>query len=1597
MAEGLRERKKMDKDVVTTVSSPSTVTTTTTVAHARSKLASKSSTSTAGSDSGTKAVSFSPSHDRDTSDHTPPSGDRKLMEEESFAGHYQHFRKLGDELGLKGADLAQFVMMGVKAEEEKEERMHQVEEERRERARERKAAEVKAEREREAERKEREAERKEKEAERKEREAERKEREKRWKAEKDEKKREREERQAKEERKREERQAKEEREERRWAAEQEEKQREREERQAKEAYERDERTREREQEQQRLQEMSERLTATTQNGGRAARSDDSYRVKIEPFDEKDGIDVYLAHFEQTATSHNWSKAVWATRLSPVLKGRAREAFLRLKPEHSGDYDKVKEALLKEYQRTPEYYRRKFREIRKDGAETFDQFLFRLEKNAKDWFRLASVDTSDGEKVFDMLLMEQLMACFSPELEEYVRERKPTSSLQVAELANDHAEARRDARRNHSTPVFFGHRENNKNRNGKKSESEEQNNKEKNEEKKKGHEGKENKSDITCWKCNKKGHLQRQCKMRVMKTIVGDEEVSVKQPSVLCADCEKKPYEPIVEAIVNDTLVTAHRDTGANQIYVRKDLVKKADYTGRTVEAEMGDTEFAGHYPTAWIELKSPFFHGKVLAVVMEHLRVGVYIGDKTQLYNGDIIKIPVYAKKEFLLSVQTRAQAKNKDIPRQVEVPNVEGLNITPSELSKLQKEDPSLKKATDAAKSHTKFKSGQARVHYKESKGILKRVHERGNGQQTQVCVPKSLRTSLIQLAHDPPMGGHLGAKRTTERIWSEFYWPGMCADIRRYCQSCDLCQKFSPRGRVAKVPLGKMPLIGEPFERVAVDLVGPIKPASDKGYQYILVMVDYATRYPEAIPLKNIRIGTVAEALWTMWTRLGIPKEVLSDRGTQFTGEIMKEVHRLLAIKGKNTSPYHAQCNGLVERFNGTLKNMLKKLCHEKPKTWDTFIAAALFAYREVPQESTGFSPFELLYGRTVRGPMSVLRNAWTKEEGDTEVKTTSAYVFDLRNRIEETCRLAKESVCKESARQKLHFDKKAKPRTFTEGDKVLLLLPTKHNKLEMAWRGPFPVEKRVGECDYQIKMGNKTKLFHANLLKLYIEREKIILAAVAVVTDHDDWEEVKTTKENIPTIPLVAEETVEDIHLDPNLPDWHEKIIEIARNHNRVVTDLPLRTTLTTCGVQLMHDQPLRTRQYPLPYSKRETVKKEVEEMLRMGVIEPSNSPYSSPIVLVEKDGGKKIRFCSDLRKINKIVVFDAEPMPDMEYLFAKLGKARYLSKIDLSKGYWQVPLVEEDRPKTAFSTPDGEFQWTVMPFGLKTAGAVFSRMMRSLLRPLKMPEIDNFMDDVLIGTETMDRHLECLEALFSRLEEVSLSVKPSKCFLGFQRLEYLGHVVGQGQITPQEDKMGKIRDAPRPKTKTEIRSFLGLANFYRRFLGSFADIALPLTEATKKNHPNVVEWTDDMEIAFHTLKERLSSEPVCCLPDFGLPFILRTDASDVGLGALLLQDQGAGLQPVACASKKLTGAEKNYSTIEKECFAVVWGMKRFDPYLYGRTFIVQSDHKPLEYLQGMKAKNKRLMRWALQLQPFSYTLQAIPGKENVGADYLSRMSE
>ncbi len=356
--------------------------------------------------------------------------------------------------------------------------------------------------------------------------------------------------------------------------------------------------------------------------------------------------------------------------------------------------------------------------------------------------------------------------------------------------------------------------------------------------------------------------------------------------------------------------------------------------------------------------------------------------------------------------------------------------------------------------------------------------------------------------------------------------------------------------------------------------------------------------------------------------------------------------------------------------------------------------------------------------------------------------------------------------------------------------------------------------------------------------------------------------------------------------------------------------VFSPLPGRTNLGQHHIETLPGEVARSHPYRLPEHKKNVVQEELKAMLNLGVIEESHSDWASPIVLVPKTDGS-VRFCVDYRKVNAVSKFDAYPMPRVDELLDRLGAACFYSTLDLTKGYWQIPL-----------------------------------------SPLW------------------------------------------KCAIGRVEVWYLGFHLGHGQVRPQIDKTAAIAACPSPKTKKEVRQFLGLAGYYRRFIPNFSDLTSPLTDLTKKEAPDPVQWTEPCQQALTKVKAALCGGPLLHSPNFDLPFLLQTDASDGGLGAVLAQVVGGEERPVLYLNRKLSKRETRYSTVEKECLAIRWAVLTLSYYLLGREFTLCSDHAPLQWLHRMKDTNARITRWYLALQPFKFKVVHRPGAQMAVADFLSR---
>ena len=422
----------------------------------------------------------------------------------------------------------------------------------------------------------------------------------------------------------------------------------------------------------------------------------------------------------------------------------------------------------------------------------------------------------------------------------------------------------------------------------------------------------------------------------------------------------------------------------------------------------------------------------------------------------------------------------------------------------------------------------------------------------------------------------------------------------------------------------------------------------------------------------------------------------------------------------------------------------------------------------------------------------------------------------------------------------------------------------------------------------------------------------------------------------------------------------------------------------------------DLPTFQRQYRPAEAHNEEILKQTRELLNSNLIEDSNSPYNSPVWIVPKksdeQGNKRWRMVIDYRQLNEKTISDAYPLPNITHILDQLGGAQYFSILDLASGFHQVKMHPSSKPKTAFSTPYGHYHFNRMPFGLKNAPATFQRLMDRVLSGLQGIELFVYMDDIVIYAKSLEEHTQKLKNLLKRLESANLTLQTEKCSFLRKEVTYLGHVISRDGVKPDSKKVEAVRKFPRPKSAKNIKQFLGLAGYYRRFIPNFSTVAKPLSYLLKKGVR--FAWTEVQQNAFDKLKNILCNYPILQYPNFSKPFIVSCDASNYGLGGVLSQGIIGKDLPVAYASRTLSETEINYSTIEKELLAILFCVTTFRPYLYGRKFTLVTDHRPLVWLHNIKDPGSKLLRWRLRLAEYDYDVIYKKGTINTNADALSR---
>ncbi|GBM57710.1 Retrovirus-related Pol polyprotein from transposon 17.6 [Araneus ventricosus] len=590
--------------------------------------------------------------------------------------------------------------------------------------------------------------------------------------------------------------------------------------------------------------------------------------------------------------------------------------------------------------------------------------------------------------------------------------------------------------------------------------------------------------------------------------------------------------------------------------------------------------------------------------------------------------------------------------------------------------------------------------------------------------------------------------------------------------------------------------------------------------------------------------------------------------------------------------------------------------------------------------------------MYGREARGPLNVLKSSWCGEISlPLNMKKSAVdYLQELKINFEIASEQASIIAAGKQKTYADYFNRRTKFKEFSIGEQVYLLIPDSSNKLYARWTGPGEVIQQPSAHSYKIKLPDgKVRHCHVNKIRRFYPR---VNAVGIVFEDDNEFGEIyaspritdhQSVAEGIQSLQLQHLSGEEKAHLIHMLMKHQElfrgkvKIAKVGKHKIRLETDKERNKPYV----------------YRIPEALKEKVDSQIVELLELDLIEESSAEIAHPVVCVNKKDGS-MRMCVDYRTLNSITKADDFPMEDAVQLLQCIGKASVITTLDLLKGYWAIPMEEDSRDLTSFKTHRAQYRFKVMPFGLRNAAATFQREMNKALGPYR-DFSRAYIGDIAIFSNNMSDHLLHLDTILSKA----------------------------------------IAIMPAPTTKKQLRSVLGLCNYYRDYIPHYAEIALPLTELTKKKVPENLPWSEVHETAFNTLKEALVKAPALHAPDMSQPFIIHTDASQFGIAACLSQKILGSLRPIAYVSQKLSKSQQAWSTIEREAYAIVWNLKKFETLVFGSEIELYTDHNPLSYLTKCAPQSARLQRWVFALQKYHITVRHCPGVKMPHADALSRL--
>ena len=841
-----------------------------------------------------------------------------------------------------------------------------------------------------------------------------------------------------------------------------------------------------------------------------------------------------------------------------------------------------------------------------------------------------------------------------------------------------------------------------------------------------------------------------------------------------------------------------------------------------------------------------------------------------------------------------------------------------------------------------------------------------------SQLCLPQSRRKQVCQISHDLC---HQGYKKTKEKVRLSFYWPQMSRDIKDYVTTCKECQLKARALVTDRTPITVIPRDPIPFNHLYMDVIGPLFDKAE--WNYCLVVTDSCTRFPFAFPLRNLTAKAVCDSLTQVFTLVGVSSVVSSDQGSNFTAQCTQEFLRRLGCTPRFATPLNPRAMGLVERLNGNIKKLLHHVIAKMPnaKMWYKSLPFVLWAIRETRNDTLGVSPYLMTFGRLPNGTLRILKENWVGSGSTPEVdlnRTTAEYLSDLAKNLQIIHDYADQHADHEQHRCVDIYNKHAKEKEFQVGEQVIVLLPDSSSKVMSKWLGPGVVLQKRKPQSYLVELerGQKRWLHASKLRRYHVRVNQALVNNCSIIYEAD---------EEFGTIPVVTTETQLDVdfpsaRVNPEKlahlsAEQRAQLLALLDEFKEVFSDKPGLCNVGEHEINVTDDfVPKRLKAYRIPELLKPEVARQIQQLLDWGFIRPSSSSMASPVVVVLKGrhGQNGVRICVDYKYLNKYTKGDAYPTTDITDIVHRVGKSHYISTYDAKSGYYQLRIKPEHIWLTAFVTDWGLFEWVRMPFGLKCSSNSYIRCVQQILQQLR-EFCDSYVDDMATFSDDFSSHLRHGRVFLTEIQKSGMTLNLAKCDFAKPELTFVGCVIGSGRHGPDPEKVSVVSSMKRPTTKKEVRQMLGFFSYFRTYIQDFALIAYPLTELTKKHQPNVVVWQDVHDNAFETLKRSLTETVKLHTVEYGKPFGLLVDASNFAVGCCCIQWAPDGVEkPIAFASAKLTATQKNWATIEKEAYAVIYALRKFRNFVFAAPIIVYSDHNPIIYINDCAPKSAKLTR-------------------------------